>query len=70
MNMTDEDMPHVLRREAGLAKIDNHVVESRFRAGIEEGDPVVGFKRSRGDYARPSELMGVEDVNHSVNGYP
>jgi hypothetical protein len=48
MNVTQENVTHVFGREAGFAKIDNHIVERRFRSGIEQRDSVVGLERGRG----------------------
>src|SRR2546423_15513356 len=64
VNVAEEDMPNVVRAEAGFRKIDNDVIESRFRTGIKKGDAVVGFERGGGNDAGPAELTGIKDANH------
>jgi hypothetical protein len=63
MNVTQKNVAHVFRREAGFSKIDNHVVEGRFRAGVEQCDPIVRLKRARGNDTGATELARVENVN-------
>jgi len=63
VNVTDENMANIFGLEAGFPKIDNHVVESRFRASIEKSDAVVRLERGRGNYADVSKLAGIEDVD-------
>ena len=48
MNVTQKNMPHVFRLEAGFAKIDNHIVKGRFRSGIEQRNSVIRLERGRG----------------------
>src|SRR2546427_744170 len=67
MNVTEEDMANIFGCEVSLPKIGNYIVESRFRAGIEKRDAVVGLDRSRSNNAGPSELTRVENVQHTEN---
>jgi hypothetical protein len=59
MNVTEKNVPHILSRKAGFAKIGNHIVESRFRSGIEQRDTVVGFERGRGHNSGVPKLPGI-----------
>src|SRR4051812_41214889 len=63
MNVAQENVTHVLRVESNLAKIDNYVVEGRFRPGIEECDPIVGFERGRGDDSGKAKLLRIQNVD-------
>jgi len=63
MDVTQKNMANVFCIKPGFPKIDNHVVESRFRSGIEQHDAVAGFERSRGDNFRVTKLPRVENVN-------
>ena|SRR5947207_2559646 len=64
MNVAEENMTNIPSREPSFHKIDNYVVESGFRSGIEKCDALVGLERSRGDDSGPAELSGVENVEH------
>jgi hypothetical protein len=55
-------MANILRLETGFPKIENHVVESRFWAGVEERNAVVRFERGRGDNFRMTELSRIKYV--------
>ena len=46
-------MANVIGGESGFAKIDNHVVEGRFRTGVEERDAILGLNRGRQCIALP-----------------
>ena len=59
MNVAEEDVAHVFQPEAGFAKIDNHIVESRLRPGIEQCDTVFGFERSRGNNSGVPKLSRI-----------
>jgi hypothetical protein len=63
MNMAQENMANVLQGEAGFAKIDNYIFESRFCAGIEERDAVLRFESSGCDNAWSSEVPCIKNVN-------
>jgi hypothetical protein len=69
MNVTEKNVPNVFQLKAGLAKIDNHIVESRFRAGIKQGNAVVGLKRGRGNDPGVSKLSRIENVNLQSRNY-
>src|ERR1700730_3642701 len=54
MNVTQKNVTNVVRLKASFPKIGNHVLESRFRSRIEQGDAVIGFERGCGhDAGRP-----------------
>jgi hypothetical protein len=59
MNMTEKNMTHVFLGEAGFAKIDNHIVESRLRAGIEQRDPIICLQSSGGHDPGMPELSRI-----------
>jgi hypothetical protein len=63
MNVTQKNMANVFGIEPGLPKIDNHIVESRFRSRVEQRDTIINFERSRGDDSRVTKLPRVENVN-------
>src|SRR5437016_7889165 len=48
MNVTQKNMAHVFRVRPGLAESSSHVIEGRFRAGVEQCDTVVRPERGRG----------------------
>ncbi len=64
MNVTKKDMANVVRRKAGATHRAGNGFESGIRPGIEQGNSVVGFKRGRRDDSRPTEMQGIENVNH------
>ena len=55
MNMAQKNVAHILRLRAGLAESSSHVVECRFRAGVEERDTVVRLERGCGHDAGATE---------------
>jgi hypothetical protein len=63
MNVTQENVANVRRLEARFPKIDNHIVERRFRSGIEQRDSVASFECSRSDDAGVAELARIQYVN-------
>jgi hypothetical protein len=72
VNVTEENVPNILCRKPGFAKIDNYVVERRFGARIKKSDAVIGFDGGCGNNAGPTELTGIEDVEHieATSGQP
>ena len=63
MDVTEENMANISRCEASFAKIDNDIIERRFRPGIQKRYAIVRFECSRGDNAGPTELSGVKHMN-------
>ncbi len=61
MNVTEENVAHILRSEPYIAKIDNDIVERRFRAGIEKRNVFIRLQRSCGDNAGSAKLARVEN---------
>ena len=63
MNVTQENVTEVLGLEAGFSKIDNHIVKSRFRTGVEKREAIVGCERGRGDNSRVAKLSRIENMD-------
>ena len=63
MNVAEENVADIVRFEAGFAKIVNHVVERRFRSGIEKRDSVIRLERGRGNDTGVAKLSRIENVN-------
>jgi len=63
MNMAEKNVAHVLRFRAGVAESSSHVLKSRFRSGIEEGDAVARLEGGRGNDTGMPELFSIQDVN-------
>ncbi len=61
MNVTEKNVAHIRRVRAGLAESSSHVLESRFRSGIEEGDAVFSLERGRGNDTGVTELFSIKD---------
>jgi hypothetical protein len=59
MNVTEKNVTNVFQLNAGLAQIGDHIVESRFRAGIKQGNAVVGLKRGCGNDSGASKLSRI-----------
>ncbi len=64
VDVTEEEMPHVIRREADRFHPCDNVLEGGFRAAIEEGEAVVRFEHRGGDDLGALELKGVDDMDH------
>jgi hypothetical protein len=56
MNVTEKNVADIVRRETGFAKIDNHIVECRFRPGIEQRDTGTGLEGGRGNNSGVAKL--------------
>ena len=63
MNMAEKNVAHVLRFRAGVAESSSHVLKSRFRSGIEEGDGIARLEGGRGNDTGMPELFSIQDVN-------
>src|SRR5713101_8218905 len=61
MNVTEKNVAHVFGVRAGLAESSRHVVEARFRAGVEQCYTVVGFERGRGHNPGTSKLSRIKN---------
>src|SRR5438132_2585177 len=61
MNVTEENVAHIFRCESHLAKIDNDIIERRFRTGIEKRNAFVRFQRSCGNDAGTAKLASVQN---------
>jgi hypothetical protein len=59
MNVTEKNVPHVFLREAGFAKIDNHIVESRLRPSVEQRDALIGLESGRGNNSGVPKLSRI-----------
>jgi hypothetical protein len=64
MDVTQENMTNVVRGKSRGAHGCGDRLESRFRAGIEERDPVIRLQRDRGDDSRPAKVFCIQDVDH------
>ncbi len=63
MNMAEKNVAHVLRFRARVAESGSHVLKSRFRSGIEEGDAIARLEGGRGNDTGMPELFSIQDVN-------
>jgi len=61
VNVTKENMTNVFGREASISEIRDDVLESRFRAGVEQRDAVICFECGYGNDAGPAELARIEN---------
>jgi hypothetical protein len=61
MNMAEKNVAHVLRFRARVAESSSHVLKSRFRSGIEEGDAIARLEGGRGNDTGMPELFSIQD---------
>ena len=66
MDVAQKDVANVVRREAHGVHRRRDVGKSCVRSGIEERDAVVRLERGRGDDPGPTEMPGVENMDHRV----
>src|SRR5438132_11472072 len=70
MNVTQKNMAHVFRVRPGLAESSSHVIEGRFRAGVEQCDTVVRLERGLGHNHGTSKFSRINNVDQGIfNNY-
>ena len=65
MNVAEKNVPDVFRGEMNLAEFRREIFEGRLGPGIEEDQAFVSLERGAGDDAGATEMMSVENVDHS-----
>ena len=68
MNVTEENVPDVVRRKARDPHFESERFEGGISSGIEKRDPVVRLQGDRADDPRLAEMAGIENVNHGLRG--
>ena len=63
MNVAQKNVANIPLLKATFPKIGNHVVESRFRSGIEQRDPIVRLERRRRNDTGVTQLTRIENVD-------
>jgi hypothetical protein len=62
MDVTKEDVPHIVNVDAELVKRGNDIPEGGFWSGVEQNDSVRRLERGSGDDTGTPELQRINDV--------